>query len=110
MRLTVIPVPLPPNGEGRVQLPLPGKVVHVGFQLQPRLLVQRGEPTFDESPVAWVEIDPDDKTVRARRFVVILPDQALKIAPGDDAKHVGSAISGASGTIVHVYELTEKRS
>ena len=109
-RLTVVPCPLPHNGEAKVQLPLPGKVVYIGFRLLPRLVMAQGEPAFDESPCAFVEIDPDNKTAYARRFAVLLPDQALNIRPGDQAAHVGTAISGMTGTVVHVYELTEKSS
>jgi hypothetical protein len=103
--IDALPVPMKEgHSEFTVQLKDPGAVRSVNWVLQKKLVMGRDGAGFDELLTMFVEFSPDGP-MRNRRFVVLPTGQGVNIPDGHRLEHVGSAASGNTGRIAHVYEI-----
>ncbi len=100
-----IPLRLP-EGKHEIEFQLndPGVVRSVAWCLERRLVMVRGDAQFDEVLTMFVEYSPTGPK-RNRRFVVLPTGQALGVPDGHALTFLGSAISGNTGAVAHVFEL-----
>lgn len=83
----------------------PGLIRAVAYVLEKRLVMStRGEAQFDEVLTLFVEYSPTQPQ-RNRRFVVMATGETLGVPDGHVLSFVGSAISGNTGRVAHVYEI-----
>src|SRR5690349_14605088 len=82
----------------------PGVVRAVSWTLEKRMIAMRGDAQFDEVLTMFIEFTPN-ATQRRRRFVVVATGQELGVKEGFVPVFVGSAISGNTGQVAHVYEV-----
>lgn len=92
--------------EFTVQLRDPGIIRCVGWTLEQRLVMTRGEPELDEVLAMFIEFAPNGP-MRNRRFVVMATGQLLGVPDGKALAFVGTAISGRTGRIAHVFEIRD---
>ncbi len=100
-----IPLRLP-DGQHEIafQLNDPGKVLTVAWCLEKKLVMTRGDASFDEVLTMFVEVSPNGPK-RNRRFVVLPTEQELSVKDGNALTFVGSAVSTNTGAIAHVFEV-----
>lgn len=98
--ITAVPVVL---GRFTLPLPEPGIVRHVAFEKKQTLVMQRGQPSFEEVPVLFVEVSPG-APVRVRKFEVMPQGKAFEVDDGEIATWRATNISG-QGKVVHVFEI-----
>lgn len=94
-------------GRMSVKIRSPGKVRGVIFIGKPKLVLNRGEPNFDEVPMLFIEGQKGAPIVE-RTFQIALghirEPIVFDIEDEDRYEHVGSCIS-SRGAVVHVYEI-----
>lgn len=105
MKLTVAAVPVV-VGRFEIAIRDPGIVRHVAFEHKQKLVMSRGEPSFEEVPVLFVE-GHENAPVRKHRFECIKHGTWCDLADDEHARWVASGISG-NGLVVHVFEITEE--
>lgn len=103
--MDALPVPMKDeHTEFTVQLKEPGVVRSVAWTLQQKLVMTREGAGFDEVLAMFVEFSPDGP-LRNRRFVVIPNGQGVNIPDGHRLEHVGTAVSGNTARVAHVFEI-----
>lgn len=86
------------------QLNDPGIVRSVAWVLEKRLVMAAGAPAFDEVLIAFVEFSPNGPK-RNRRFLVMETDAIMGVPDGATLVYLGTAVSGNSGRVAHLYEV-----
>jgi hypothetical protein len=100
-----LPLRLPEDQyEIQFQINDPGVVRSVAYCLEQRLVVARGQAQFDEVLTLFVETTPNG-TKRNRRFVVVPTGKQLGAPDGYALTFLGTAVSGNTGQVAHVYEI-----
>jgi hypothetical protein len=92
------------RSEFTMQLNDPGIVHSVAWTLEKRLVMARGEAQFDEVLTMFVEVSPNG-TKRNRRFVVLATGQQVAVPDGAALRFAGSAVSGNTGQVAHLFEI-----
>ena len=83
----------------------PGIVRSVAWALERRLVMStRGDAQFDEVLTMFVEFATNGPK-RNRRFCVMATGQLMVVPDGQALTFVGSAISGNTGSVAHVFEI-----
>jgi len=102
-----IPLRLP-EGQAEVQFQIndPGHVRAVSWCLEQRLVMARGQGQFDEVLTMFVEVSANG-TKRNRRFAVVPTGQTIAAPDGYALAYVGTATSGNTGNVAHVYEVKQ---
>jgi hypothetical protein len=107
MSISVVPVPFDADKNGVVMIELrePGIVRYFAWGAVERSVRLPGSHGMEERLVAFVEVDPDVKTLRLRTFAVLPLGAQLMPNPTVRATYRGTAHSGNPGAIVCVYEM-----
>lgn len=82
----------------------PGIVRAVAFCLEQRLVMTSGAPSFNEVLTLFVEFSPNAPQ-RKRRFLLMETGRTVSVPDGHALAFVGSAVSGNTGHVAHVYEI-----
>lgn len=103
-------IPLRP-GDGQIELEFsiaaPGTVRALAWCLEKRLVMSRaGDAQFDEVLTMFVESLPGQPQ-RRRRFAVLATGQRINAPEGYALDFIGSAVSGNTGQVAHVYEVKQ---
>lgn len=95
-----------PEGQHEIEFQIndPGVVRTVAWCLERRLVVARGQAQFDEVLTLFVETTPNGPR-RTRRFVVLPTGKQLAAPDGYALAFLGTAVSGNTGQVAHVYEI-----
>lgn len=107
MKVTVAAVPVV-VGRFEIAIRDPGIVRHVAFEQKQKLVMSRGDATFEEVPVLFVE-GHQDAPIRKHRYEIIPHGRWCELEDDQRATWVGSGIS-ANGMVVHVFEISEQPS
>ncbi len=86
------------------QLNDPGVVRSVAWVLEKRLVMTAGAPSFDEVLTAFVEYSPNGPK-RNRRFLVLETGPIIGVPDGATLVYIGTAVSGNTGRVAHLYEI-----
>jgi hypothetical protein len=98
-------LPVPEGGhEFTVQIREPGLVHSVAWVLEPKLVLERGQPNFNEVLTLFIETAPE-APLRNRRFVVLETGQKMTVKDGHALKFIGTAASGNTARVAHVFEV-----
>jgi hypothetical protein len=84
----------------------PGIVRAVAWCLEQRLVVARGQAQFDEVLTLFIETTPNGPR-RNRRFIVLPTGKQVGAPDGYALSFVGTAVSGNTGKVAHVYEIRQ---
>jgi hypothetical protein len=103
--VTALPINLPEGqSELVVQINEPGIVRSVTWCLEKRLVMTRGNAQFDEVLTMFIEVSPTGPR-RTRRFAVLPTDKKMSVPDGYALEYLGTAASGNTGQVAHLYEV-----
>lgn len=108
-QIAVVPMPVrlaQDKHELAVQLRDPGIVRSIAWTLEERLVMTRGDAQFNEVLTMFVECAPNGP-MRNRRFVVMPTGRVFNVPEGHKLEFLGTASSGNTGQVAHVYEVKE---
>lgn len=105
--VTIVAIPVrQPDGQHEFtgQLEEPGIVRSVAWCLEKRLVMARGGAQFDEILTLFAEVTPGAPK-RNRRFLAMPTGKRIGVPDGYVLDFVGTAASGNTGQVAHVYEV-----